>query len=102
MNQKLSLLVVFFFALGMATFTSCGKDDDVVLPEEVICDSLFNVTITMDTDSILTANANGGTAPYVYLWSTGETDGAIEVSTGGIYSVTATDSNGCIAEDGYC
>ena len=34
-----------------------------------------------------------------YLWSTTETTQTITVSTAGIYSVTATDPNGCIAED---
>jgi hypothetical protein len=40
--------------------------------------------------------ATGGTAPYTYLWSTGETTDCITVSTTGTYSVTVTDAKGCV------
>ncbi len=48
--------------------------------------------------STLTANVSGGTAPYAYLWSNGETSQSIEVSAGQSYSVKVTDSKGCVIE----
>jgi hypothetical protein len=49
----------------------------------------------------LTANAEGGTAPYTYQWSTGATTQSISVScsTPGehSYTVTVTDAKGCKA-----
>jgi uncharacterized repeat protein (TIGR01451 family) len=41
------------------------------------------------------------TAPagFTYLWSTSETTQSINVTTGGTYSVTITDANGCTASD---
>ncbi len=43
----------------------------------------------------LTASATGAVS---YLWSTGATTQSISVSTAGIYSVTAYDTNGCAAQ----
>lgn len=45
---------------------------------------------------VLKANVRGGTAPYTVLWSpNGETTLAINAVNSTLYSVTATDANGC-------
>jgi hypothetical protein len=45
----------------------------------------------------LTASASGGTPPYKFIWSTGDTANSITVcpTTGTNYKVMAIDSNGC-------
>ena len=40
----------------------------------------------------------GGTAPYFYLWSTGEITSSISNLTAGTYTVQVTDVNGCITD----
>lgn len=47
--------------------------------------------------SSLTVNAlpEGGSAPYSYLWNTGELTQSINVNTEGAYSVVITDAKGC-------
>lgn len=40
---------------------------------------------------------SGGTAPYGYLWSNGATAAALSGVSGGTYTVTVTDANGCSA-----
>jgi hypothetical protein len=45
--------------------------------------------------SSITANVFGGTAPYEYLWSTGDVTPSILVFQNGPYEVTVTDANGC-------
>ena len=57
----------------------------------------FNVSCFGETDgsatSILTS---GGTAPYSYLWNTGDLTEGISDLSAGTYIVSITDANGCI------
>jgi gliding motility-associated-like protein len=58
-----------------------------------------NVQTTPETclavNGTATATIPNGTAPFTYLWSTGATTANLTGLTGGIYSVTVTDVNGC-------
>lgn len=47
------------------------------------------------TDGTATLVPLGGTAPYTYSWSNGETEGRIENLSAGDYGYTLTDANGC-------
>jgi hypothetical protein len=67
----------------------------------VMVNPLPTVTITPGTanfclgeDAVLTADASSNVS---YEWSTGETTQSIIVTTTGAYSVTVTDTNGCMA-----
>jgi len=57
----------------------------------------FGVEAGETSPGVLFADGFGGIAPYVYMWSTGETGNTITVNTPGIYTVTCTDSQGCAA-----
>ncbi|MBR9919406.1 MAG: T9SS type A sorting domain-containing protein [Bacteroidetes bacterium] len=50
-------------------------------------------------DGTATAQAVGGTAPYIYIWSNGQTTQTISGLAPGMYSATITDANGCSGED---
>ncbi len=47
------------------------------------------------SDGSATATATGGTAPYTYLWSNGETTSSISGLPAGSYTASVTDENGC-------
>ena len=48
------------------------------------------------TDGAIDLNVTGGTAPYTYSWSNGQTSQDIDSLTFGNYAVIVTDTNGCI------
>ncbi|SEN44751.1 gliding motility-associated C-terminal domain-containing protein [Mucilaginibacter gossypiicola] len=55
-----------------------------------------STTICSGSSVVLTAGATNGTAPYTYVWSTGETGANISVNKSGTYTVTVTDKTaGC-------
>lgn len=48
-----------------------------------------------DTDGIISANIFGGSAPYSYLWNTGDTVSILTDLAAGFYSLTVEDFSGC-------
>lgn len=50
-------------------------------------------------DGSTTVSTTGGTAPYSFAWSNGETGATLENIPAGNYSVTATDARGCQTVD---
>ncbi|OWY24930.1 hypothetical protein C7N43_21685 [Sphingobacteriales bacterium UPWRP_1] len=48
-----------------------------------------------DNDGTATATATGGTPPYNFLWSNGQTTATATQLTAGTYSYTVTDANNC-------
>ncbi|MEL6589914.1 MAG: T9SS type A sorting domain-containing protein [Bacteroidota bacterium] len=67
-----------------------------------------NLSVDIGPDSIeicqgdfaqLNSLVQGGSAPYSYIWSTGETTPNIQVSVMGTYILDVSDANGCTAAD---
>ena len=58
----------------------------------------YNTSCDDTDDGIIEALISGGTPPYSFLWSTGETTSTIEGLAAGDYSLTIIDSNGCPSE----
>ncbi len=56
-----------------------------------------DVSCNGGSDGSLSASASGGAEPYTYLWSNGATDANLANVTAGVYTLTATDTNGCSA-----
>ena len=77
----------------------CTISDTISLEEPTQLTSLIlqssNLLCDNDTNGQLIVNPSGGTLPYSYFWSDGQTtDTAINLSSG-VYNVNVTDINGC-------
>lgn len=57
----------------------------------------FQPTCANPTGGSIHALPSGGTSPYTYLWSNGQTGSTATGLAAGTYAVTITDSNGCSA-----
>ncbi|REH44487.1 putative secreted protein (Por secretion system target) [Tenacibaculum gallaicum] len=67
----------------------------VVQPDVLeVTGDVSNVACSGNDDGVISLNVEGGTPPYSYSWSSGETTAEITVVAGS-YFVLVTDANGC-------
>ena len=59
------------------------------------------VSISCGGSGSITVSPAGGTAPYSYLWSNGNTTATLETSTAGVYNLTLTDAKGCTLSESF-
>ncbi len=80
----------------------CETECEVTIgePEELTCEitESSDVSCFEGSDGEATVEASGGTAPYEYLWSDGQTTATASNLSAGTYTVTITDDNGCETE----
>lgn len=86
--KTLILFLFAFFSLTKLSFSQC--DVNVTGGDFFWCNPCEGTAY---------ANATGGTAPYTYSWSTGDTTAFINNLCTGNYVVTITDDLGCAATD---
>lgn len=71
---------------------------------ELTAPPLFKVNIDLNppippNNGMAAALAEGGVPDYRFMWNNGAESQTIEINSGGIFSVTVTDENDCIAVD---
>ncbi|OFX23751.1 MAG: hypothetical protein A2033_12910 [Bacteroidetes bacterium GWA2_31_9] len=68
----------------------------VIQPDSIVLSlSITDVTCYGDSIGAIDLTVIGGTFPYSYIWSTGDTTSSIENLSSNNYSVTVTDANNC-------
>ena len=75
-----------------------GNDEITVTNSSNLSISAGNDITTCAATTTITPTVSGGTAPFSYKWSSGQTTASITVGAGS-YHVTVTDANGCSAND---
>ena len=81
----------------------CSVTDTVTIPNlsgpVLTIDSSYNVQCFNGTDGYAEVSVTGGVFPYTYLWNdpTAQATPSASNLTAGPYTITVTDSNGCVA-----
>jgi hypothetical protein len=105
-NAKAINLSAGNLAIQISDANSCTYSSSVDLTEPPLLEADitgvsyyngYNISCHGGNDGWLTVTANGGVAPFTYLWSDGQTAATATNLTAGDYSVTITDANGCEA-----
>ncbi|MCB0561949.1 MAG: hypothetical protein KDD09_23515, partial [Phaeodactylibacter sp.] len=100
-GASLSGLAAGTYTATVTDAGGCPVEETVVLPAPppltVLPEVLTPATCPESADGVAILSADGGTPPYSFNWSTGDTGGDIDGLAAGAYSATATDANGCTA-----
>ncbi|MDC6352006.1 SprB repeat-containing protein [Zeaxanthinibacter sp. PT1] len=83
-----------YWTADTGSFLLSGYDNQIFAPLSVKIRDYCHVDCHGGDNAHATAEANGGVAPYTYLWSNGSTDHKLTGLTAGTYGVTVTDALG--------
>jgi large repetitive protein len=100
-SPAISGLTAGSYTVTVTDANSCATSISVAVTEPATLvtsiGSSTNVTCYNGTNGTASASVSGGTIPYTYLWSDGQTGSTAVNLTAGSYTVTVNDFNGCTA-----
>ncbi|NDB35298.1 MAG: T9SS C-terminal target domain-containing protein, partial [Flavobacteriia bacterium] len=100
-NQDLSNLSAGTYTVTVTDASNCVSSAMVTISQPLAL--TLSTTSTNATSGMMNGTAgtvaSGGVPPYAYLWSQGGTSASLSGLGAGVYSVTVTDANGCMAVD---
>lgn len=88
------------YSVAITDSKGCVKNlsAEIFQPTELIAklDTIISIRCFGEKTGAVNISVSGGVAPYKYLWSNGATTQDVSLLPSGQYSVTITDSKGCI------
>ena len=103
-TEDLTGLPTGWFNVVITDSNLCTSTDSIFISEPSAPLSASTITSNVNCngggDGGIQSFVNGGTTPYTFLWSNGETTQNIDSLTIGVYTLDITDVNGCIANSG--
>ena len=102
-TEDLNGLTAGFYQVDVIDSLGCTLSDSIILTQPL--DSLqfsydvFDVLCNNGVDGEINLFVNGGTSPYYYNWSSGDSLSNITGLTSGYYQFIVTDENNCIITD---
>jgi len=98
-NAMADNLVAGAYMLKVTDANGCTATQSFTITEPAMLTAsqgaITHVSCNGNANGSATVNVSGGTAPYTYIWSNGQTGTSIGNLSGGTYTVTVTDANNC-------
>ncbi len=97
-------LIAGAYTVTITDANGCFTDTTINITEPNLLTAITsttNVSCNGTADGTASAVAAGGTAPYIFAWSTSQTGPSITGLAAGNYTVTVTDNNGCTGLDNF-
>lgn len=96
-TEQISVFENGEFTITAVDSEGCTASNTQFIYLTIDCNNIGAIEFAHDTiNNTLSGSPIGGTAPYLYSWSTGETTQTINVTSGNSYSLNAEDVNGCV------
>jgi len=97
-SQNRTALTAGTYTVSIVDANNCTATTTVVITEPaalILNETVTNVNCFGGNTGSIDINVNGGIFPYTYSWTTGATSQNVSGLSGGSYTVTVTDNNGC-------
>ncbi len=97
-TEDISTLAAGTYNVTITDANGCTATASAIVGEPTLLalteDSVVNSNCGQSDGSVL-VSTSGGTAPFTYLWSNGDTTEDLSAAPAGSYTLTVTDANGC-------
>lgn len=103
-TNQVAGLAAGFYTVTVTDANGCSETGVVEVKEPDLLEvgiSGNSLVCTGERSATLHATVIGGTQPYTYLWNTGATEDSLANLGPGIYYLTVTDANNCVAVDSF-
>ena len=103
-SSSLSNVISSTYSLTITDRNNCTIDTIITInqPDNILISSIIkDVKCSGESSGMIATAIAGGNPPFTYAWSSGATTSHITNVSGGNYTVTATDLNGCIKSESF-
>jgi len=103
--QTLSGVTAGMYTVTVTDAIGCTYSESITINQPLVEFAVTGATTNADClgnqGGSIQSVVSGGTAPYTYSWSNGESTEHLHNVMPGIYSISITDANGCIIEKSF-